>query len=686
MRRKLFFCAFMIIVLTFIVCSIYQEYSQDDIKNNLSETILTGKVISIQDDSDKTKLVIEKDDGERVLVSYYGQQNISNEWYGSLVKIPCKLELPRGQSNPRCFDYKLYLKSQKISYITSADTIYEMKKTDNLYDKFCKGLLIKKEQFLNSISDTETRAFVEGILFGNKANLDEDVYEDFKSNGTAHILAVSGLHVGIIYKIVEKLLGKVQKISNGTISIAVLWCLGILTGWTPSVIRAVGMIYIKLYALYFDKRYDSLTAMAATALFMIAKNPYVVFNASFQMSYMAVLSIMLVMPHIPKVVPDFLAIIVSVNVGLIPYQLLQFNTFSITSFIANVPVVYLAGITLPIIFVFFCIFMLTGLNIGILEVVVNAVSKFTITANELFTFELDAIDVVSPPMWLCVLIYGVIFLLFSEYVSILKERKEQKKLIIIIAFICFASIGSVFIFHSDFDEADIVFVDVGQGDCIHLKAGDKNILIDGGGKSDYSVGKNILKPYLLKNGAKTVDLAIATHKHMDHYKGLEELVEEGMAKSIEVGLTAGKRYRVSENVTIDTLWPLEISGGDVNQDENKNCSVFMITYNKTKILITGDLDSEGEKEMMEYYGDSDILKADILKIGHHGSQYSTSEEFLEKVDPVYSIIQVGRNNYGHPHAKTIEKIRKKGIILRNDENGAVGFNLEKGKIECCTMM
>lgn len=686
MRRKLFFCAFMIIALAFIICSIYQDYSQDYIKKDISETSLMGKVLSLQGDSDKTKLLIEKEDGERVLVSYYGQQNISNEWHGSLVKIPCKLEIPRGQSNPRCFDYKLYLKSQKISYIASADTVYEIKKADNLYDKFCKGLLIKKEQFLNSISDMETRAFVEGILFGNKANLDEGVYEDFKSNGTAHILAVSGLHVGIIYKIVEKLLGKVQKISNGTISIAVLWCLGILTGWTPSVIRAVGMIYIKLYALYFDKRYDSLTAMAATALFMIAKNPYVVFNASFQMSYMAVLSIMLVMPHIPKVIPDFLAIILSVNVGLIPYQLLQFNTFSITSIIANIPVVYLAGITLPIIFVFFCIFMVTGCNFRILETVVNAVSKFVVAVNELFTFELDAIDVVSPPMWLCVLIYGVIFLLFSEYVAILKERKEQKKLVIIIAFICFASIGSIFMFHSEFDEADIVFVDVGQGDCIHLKAGDKNILIDGGGKSDYSVGKNILKPYLLKNGVKSVDLAIATHKHMDHYKGLEELVEEGMAKSVEVGLTAGKHYKICENITIDTLWPIKMSEGEVNQDENKNCSVFMITYDKAKILITGDLDSEGEKEMMEYYGDSDRLKADILKIGHHGSQYSTSEEFLEKVDPVYSIIQVGRNNYGHPHAKTIEKIRRKGIILRNDDNGAVGFNLEKGKIECCTMM
>lgn len=686
MRRKLFFCTFVIIVLTFIVCKLCQDYSQDDIKTDIAETTLTGKIVSIQVDSDKSKLIIEKGDGERALISYYGKQNISNDWYSSFVKIPCKLEIPRGQSNPRCYDYKLYLKSQKIRYIASADIVYEVKKSSNLYDIFCKNLLIKKEQFLNSISDTETRAFVDGILFGNKDNLDENIYDDFKSNGTAHILAVSGLHVGIIYKIVEKLLGKVQKKSNFIISITVLWCLGILTGWTPSVIRAVGMIYIKLYALYFDKRYDSLTAMAATALFMIFENPYVVFNTSFQMSYMAVLSILLIMPHIPKTVPDYIAIILSVNVGLIPYQLLQFNTFSITSFIANIPVVFLAGIILPIIFVFFCIFMVTGCNVEFLEVIVKAVSKFTVLVNEMFTFDIDAIDMVSPPIWLCVLIYGGIFLLFSEYVLILRERKERSKIIVIIAFICFAAIGSGFLFHSDFDDADIVFVDVGQGDCIHLKAGGKNILIDGGGKSDYNVGKNVLKPYLLKNGIKFVDLAIATHKHTDHYKGLEELVDEGMADSVEVGLIAGKTYKICENVTIDTLWPIKRYEEDMNQDENKNCSVFMVTCDETKILITGDLDSEGEKQLMEYYGNSDTLKGDILKIGHHGSQYSTSEEFLEKVDPVYSIIQVGRNNYGHPHMKTIEKICRKGIILRNDENGAVGFNLKKGKIEYCTMM
>lgn len=211
-------------------------------------------------------------------------------------------------------------------------------------------------------------------------------------------------------------------------------------------------------------------------------------------------------------------------------------------------------------------------------------------------------------------------------------------------------------------------------------------MIDGGGKIDYNVGKKILKPYLLKNRVSNVDLAIATHLHTDHFKGLKELQEEGMIKNMKSGIAAGKTFSVSEDVKIETLWPLTLEGDEI-QDENDNCSVFMVYFNNFKILVTGDLDEAGERKMIEFYGKEEKLKADILKVGHHGSKTSTSDEFLNAVSPEYAVIQVGKNNYGHPDIKIIEKCRKRGIIvLRNDTHGAVGFSFKEGKIQHHEMM
>ena len=112
----------------------------------------------------------------------------------------------------------------------------------------------------------------------------------------------------------------------------------------------------------------------------------------------------------------------------------------------------------------------------------------------------------------------------------------------------------------------------------------------------------------------------------------------------------------------------------------------MVNYKEKKILITGDLDEEGEKKLLQKYSGTNVLKADILKLGHHGSRYSTSDEFLNEVNPKYCVIQVGKNNYGHPHTKTIEKCDKKCIILlRNDIHGAIGFSLDEEKIKYCSM-
>ena len=682
MRRKLFFCTILYVLVVAILTNLTMKYESETIQYEESRYYY-GTIESIEVADKNISLVVKLDDGSHALLKCYNNEYITQKDYGSKICFKGIFEKPQGQRNPNCFGYKKYLKSIGIKYIVNIENLKILSKSSCPYQKYCKFLLLKKTMFLDSIKNQNTKSFIEGLLFGNSDNLDEDIYNEFKKNGTAHILAVSGLHIGIITNSLDRILGKKQNLVNLIIVIFFLVSLCILCGWTPSVIRASGMIILKKYAVYRDLRYDSLTALSFVSIMMMTRNLYIIYNPSFQMSFLAALSIMFIIPHIPKKIPDFLAVIIAVNMGVLPYQVYQFNSFSVTSIVANIIVVYIASIMLPIVIVQFVIFIITGTSISVFS---NALSEFLIEINRICTFNTDMIKAISPPFWFLVAIYLIGAFILSEFFYLLLSRKKIKSIYAYVSTILLISILTTIAFPNKFKEAEIVFVDVGQGDCVHIKVEDINILIDGGGSTNYHVGKNILMPYLLKNGVSEIDLAIATHMHTDHYKGLKELIDEGMVGKIEVGLVAGKSYRVSEDIIIDTIWPIERPKDDINQDENKNCSVFMINYKNKKIMITGDLDAEGEVKMLEYYKGTDLLKADILAIGHHGSRYSTSTEFLKEVSPKYGVIQVGKNNYGHPHVKTIEKCEEKCIILlRNDIHGAIGFSLEEDYIEYCTM-
>ena len=651
-----------------------------------------GKITSIKyNNNDSYKVVVKLNTNEKVLISLYQKLGNYYEYYGCKVSFSANLKLPDGQRNPGCFDYQKYLKSIGV-IATGYTNNFEILDTKlDIWDSLNKSILVKKDAFINSFDSDDVRGLVSGILFGDKDLLEDDIYEEFKDNGTAHILAVSGLHIGVLYGIVEKILSKKQTKINFIIIAVILLLLGCIASWTPSVTRALGMVFMKMIAKYADRRYDILTAMSLVALLSILHNPYVIFNTGFQMSYLAVASIAFVTPHIPSKVPDFLAIIIAVNFGLVPYQMFQFNSFSFTAFFANIPIVYLAGIVMPFVAVAF-ILNVIGLHTAIIEAIIESLSSFIIAVNKWCTLGLGNIDVVSPPLIVICVFYAIAFFVLSEQCAILYIRKKQKTILKVVVLLLIFSSGISFIGYNPISKSQIVFVDVGQGDAVHIRDGKKDVLIDGGGNVNYNIGKNTLKPYFLKNGVNKVELALATHKHTDHFKGIEELYDEGMIENILTRRTAGQTYYLSSDVWVETLWPLEDDINspnciDPNQEENKYCSVFMIYYKGIKILITGDIDSEGEKQIIEYYKGTNKLKSHILKVGHHGSKYSTCDEFLDAVNPKFCVIQVGDNNYGHPHMKIIEKCRKKGIIiLRTDNNGAIGFDIKDGVLKYNTMI
>lgn len=680
MRRKLFFTVLLTVaVISFVDVADKMPGNGDIQKVMGSPSSYSGRIESIERKNEGYKIEVKLFEaaGSKVLLSYYGIIDDPQDLYKRVIEFNTVMEEPQGRRNPGCFDYRKYLKSCGIWAVADIDSFEIVWSRDLLIYKLERSLMKNKERFIESLPG-EARGLTAGILFGDTSLLDEGVYENFRISGTAHVLAVSGLHIGILYGMIGKIMGRRPgKIRLATTAF-VLFSAGTLASWSPSVARASGMIGIKTAAEYWDRRYDMVTAMSAVALILILRNPYVIFNTGFQMSFMAALSISFFLPHISKKIPDFAAVMIAASAGLIPYQIYCFNSFSLSSFAANIPVVYLVGVLMPLAALGFCLFCI-GIDIEILGQVTAALSSLTEKINEFSALSgSGAIDVKSPPLFVIALLYMTVFFLASESFEIMLLRGQKKRITAVMSLFLISSLLSGILTYCPVGEDDLIFVDVGQGDCIHIRADETDVLIDGGGNINYNVGKNTLKPYLLKNGCSRVDMAVATHLHTDHYRGIEELAEEGMIGEIKSGLTAGTSFEIDENVTLETLWPLKVVEG---QDENENCSVFMLSYGGYKILITGDLDEKGEREMMDFYRGTDKLKADILKIGHHGSAGSTCDSFLEAVSPKMCVIQVGKNNYGHPDSKVIEKCRENSImIFRNDIHGAVGFSFD-GQIE-----
>ena len=695
MRRKLF-CTLLAVMAAFFLLDLMNVPLRADqtigLKNSkhLYTVRITGVRLNDEENFRLEARIITVDGRDvlmrdKVILSWYGKMDEPWSIFNETIEFSGTLEDGKGRRNPYCFDYSKYLRSRGISAAGTLDSFRILPEELTFIEKYEKCLFEKRWKFGESLGN-EAKGIIMGVLFGDTAWLDDDMYEDFRNNGTAHVLAVSGLHVGILYGLYKKIAGKRNSPSALILLAALLFSYGVLSMWSPSVVRATLMITMSVIARVMDLRYDMLTAMSTVGLILIAINPYVIFGAGFQMSFLAITSIAFIRPVIPDKIPDFMATVLAVNLGLLPYQIYQFNYISLISVAANIPVVFLAGYLVPTAIAAFLVFCVTG-GYGMLRPVTEGMAMLLVKVNELSTLKgYGALEVVRPPLWCVLLAGGTVFFISSETFTLMRLRREFKKITVCFSAILIMVLICQLLIFTPLTKDDIVFVDVGQGDCIHIRDGRMDVLIDGGGNMNYNVGKNTLKPYLMRNGASDLDLALVTHQHMDHYKGIQELDQVFKIKNIVTSMTAGKIINVSDNVQIETLWP-ETIDHETGQDANNQCSVFMVYYKEYRILITGDLDQAGEKEMLEKYAGTVKLKADILKIGHHGSAGSTSQAFLDAIEPIYAVIQVGENYYGHPTAEVLEKCQNSGIIvLRNDYNGAVGFSFRKGRIDCHFMI
>jgi competence protein ComEC len=335
---------------------------------------------------------------------------------------------------------------------------------------------------------------------------------------------------------------------------------------------------------------------------------------------------------------------------------------------------------------------LAGIVANINYLVLNLI---TLIAKSFSSLPFAFIYVAQPSVMLIILYYLTVFFIIEIfYKKILSPKIKNKTTLIVLSVTLLIIIIQLFY---PTDNLKVNFINVGMGDCILIEAPNKiNILIDGGGtpQSDFDVGSKIVIPYLRRKGVNEIDLLILTHPHLDHLEGLLPVLKELKVDMVlDSGLTcdsseykefislilkkgipyhkakAGDNFIFSNNLEIFLLNPLYDSDFYEESDFNNASIVVKLFYKNADFLFTGDIEEAAEKKLLVW---QNILQSDILKVGHHGSSTSTNLEFLDKVNPNIAVITVGKNHFGHPSQKIIERLEDKNIqIYRTDEDGTV---------------
>lgn len=465
---------------------------------------------------------------------------------GRRVSLSGCLQRPQASVNPRCFNYSFYLKRKGIDHILTLNSLEFLEE-----DSWPGRLKFKAINCLQTAKEDFYKALVEGIgkrkagiviamVYGQKQYLDEDDYRLFQKNGLAHVMAASGLHVGVLYILLVFVFGRPRGVLSLIGTGAVLFVYAAFVGFSPSIIRAVIMISISLVGRLKCRRYDLETALAIAGLIILLFRPLDLFDLAFQMSVLCVLAICRIQRlslflGANKFLTNTFVLPVAIQVFLLPFTAYVFNYISLAGFLVNILFLGLAGLILQL-SMLVAIFSLFALKTPFLISGLGNLLGFFIRANQLiFSGGRFVFDVKSPSPVFVFLFYSILILATSDEFIVCLLRKNWKYMGRTIALVSCTALFLASMQGGSFKQADIVFWDVGQGNAIMFQTGSgKLVLVDGGGSSRYDVGEKSLKPALLKNGFSKIDLAIVTHLDEDHFKAVASLAKQGLVEKMIV--------------------------------------------------------------------------------------------------------------------------------------------------------
>jgi len=662
--------------------------------------------------------------------------------YGDVLEVTGKLETPPQLDD---FDYKGYLEHQGIR----STMLYPEIKTlgSGGGSKLMAWVYLLRNRLSQTMAEVlpEPQAsLAQGIILGKKGNIPSELKDAFSHTGTAHLLAISGLHLsivaGMLLSIGIWLFGR-RRYTYIWLALAIIWFYALLTGMHTPVVRGAIMASLFLTAELLGRQRSAFTSLAFAAAVMIGISPQILWTVSFQISFLAMAGLIFLFPpfrtlgrkavnstlgeegvgvSLANIITDSFSVTLAATIAVWPVVAYYFGIISFVGPLATflalpaLPGIIIAGalaggiglIALPIAQV---IGWLAWLFLSYMLLVVNGFAAIPIAFREVGQISTHLI-------WTYYLVLACILWLGSRRqrastLTMVKSGIDKingsvsalPKKWVVPPLLVAAILVSVTAASMPDDNLHVSFLDVGQGDAILIQQGNQQVLVDGG-PSPQAIGLGLGSKMPFWD--RTIELVVLTHPSADHVTGLVEvlhrykvkqvlypdlafesniyqewlrLIEE---KDIECTIAqAGQQIDLGKGVIIKVLNPPIPHLTDTQSDVDNNGVVLRLSMGRASFLLTADIMQEAEFELVAGRAD---LSSTVLKVAHHGSDTSTTPQFLAVVSPQAVIISVGADNrFGHPTEEVIERLEgkiKSDDIYCTDERGTIEFTTDSERL------
>lgn len=660
-----------ITIIIFIITLLYTNYYPFKSKYTKDDKEFIGIVTKYEVKEDK--ITIEIKAKEKLLITYkYQDKEFNNLSYGDKIKVKGTLITPSKNTNQNTFNYQKYLYYKKIYYLVEATSINKIANNHN-YLYTIKNTLYQKIDKLKSSNYIKTLLFCDNTL-------SKEIKESYRINGISHLFSVSGMHINFFVSIIYLYLNKItynKRIKYLITNIFIITYLMLFP--SSSLLRSAVMNILYSINYLLKLKIKKIDILLLTLVVSLLINPFIIYDLGYIYSYTITFFLVLSSStlknknKINKIIYiSLLSFLVSIPITI--YNSYEINIISILLNIILVPIISIIILPLTIlIYIFPILDSILYLFTNTLETISLFISKINIT------------KIIFPkPSLLIIVLYYIIFLLSYQ-------NKKYFYLNIILLIIIYISPY----LNSNFE---VVMFEVGEADCHLIKYPyNKNTILIDTGKNEYKI-KNEVIPYLKSIGIKKIDYLIITHGDEDHIGGSITLINNFQVKNVILnkGTFTDLEKELIKNLNKKKI-PYQININKINlsnhtiyllnntkyNNENDNSIITYFTYQKYKFLYMGDASITTEDNLLENYNLNNIS---ILKVGHHGSNTSSSKDFISQINPSISLISVGENNiYHHPNKEVINNLSK-SRIYRTDINNMVKLTINsKGILKVTTI-
>ena len=660
-----------ITIIIFIITLLYTNYYPFKSKYTKDDKEFIGIVTKYEVKEDK--ITIEIKAKEKLLITYkYQDKEFNNLSYGDKIKVKGTLITPSKNTNQNTFNYQKYLYYKKIYYLVEATSINKIANNHN-YLYTIKNTLYQKINKLKSSNYIKTLLFCDNTL-------SKEIKESYRINGISHLFSVSGMHINFFVSIIYLYLNKItynKRIKYLITNIFIITYLILFP--SSSLLRSAVMsiLYSINYLLKLKiKKIDILLLTLGVSLLI---NPFIIYDLGYIYSYTITFFLVLSSSTLKKknkinkiIYISLLSFLVSIPITI--YNSYEINIISILLNIILVPIISIIILPLTILtYIFPILDSILYLFTNTLETISLFISKINIT------------KIIFPkPSLLIIVLYYIIFLLSYQ-----NNKYFYLNIISLIIIYIYPYLNSNF---------EVVMFEVGEADCHLIKYPyNKNTILIDTGKNEYKI-KNEVIPYFKSIGIKKIDYLIITHGDEDHIGGSITLINNFQVKNVILnkGTFTDLEKELIKNLNKKKI-PYQININKINlsnhtiyllnntkyNNENDNSIITYFTYQKYKFLYMGDASITTEDNLLENYNLNNIS---ILKVGHHGSNTSSSKDFISQINPSISLISVGENNiYHHPNKEVINNLSK-SRIYRTDINNMVKLTINsKGILKVTTI-